>query len=108
LPEMLRQAGVHVDVVEAYRTRAPTAEAIAEGRARLHPLPDAVTFTSGSTVENFVALFPDLRLEGTVVASIGPITTQPCTRLGVRVDVEASPYTIPALIDALERRFSGR
>jgi uroporphyrinogen-III synthase len=42
-------------------------------------------------------------LSNAVVASIGPITSATCARLGVRVDVEASPYTIPALVDALER-----
>jgi uroporphyrinogen III methyltransferase/synthase len=43
-----------------------------------------------------------------VVASIGPITSETCRKLGIEPTFEASPYTIPALIDALERFFSGR
>jgi uroporphyrinogen III methyltransferase/synthase len=109
LPEMLRDAGIHVDVIEAYRTRKPSPEQLALGRERLRAEPpDAITFTSSSTVENFVELFPDAIQESAVVASIGPITSETCRRLRVRVDVEASPYTLPALIDALEKTFSGR
>jgi uroporphyrinogen III methyltransferase / synthase len=99
-PETLRAAGVSVDVVEAYRTRA------AEERAP-HGF-DAVTFTSSSTVERFVELYADVALERVVVASIGPITSETCRRLGIHVNVEAHPYTIPALIEALERAFTSR
>jgi uroporphyrinogen III methyltransferase/synthase len=55
-------------------------------------------------------LFPDAheRLRDVVVASIGPITSDTCRKLGLRVDVEANPYTLPALIEALERAFSAR
>lgn len=40
-----------------------------------------------------------------VVASIGPVTTQTAQELGLRVDVSASPHTLPGLVDALERTF---
>jgi uroporphyrinogen III methyltransferase/synthase len=108
LPDMLREAGVSVDVVEAYRTRKPPREEVelARGRLAAEP-PDAITFTSSSTVENFVELFSEVPT-GAIVASIGPITTETCRRLRVRVDVEANPYTLPALIRALEQSFSAR
>ncbi|MGZ5969339.1 MAG: uroporphyrinogen-III synthase [Polyangiales bacterium] len=109
LPEMLREAGVAIDVVEAYRTRRPSDDAIGtQKQAFLDDPPHAITFTSSSTVENFVELFPVEALANVVVASIGPITSETCKRLGVRVDVEAKPYTLPALVDALEGQFSDR
>lgn len=104
LPTILREAGVVVDIVEAYRTRAPTT------RRTSIPACDAVTFTSSSTVERFFEIVPDARevLKDARIASIGPITSETCRSFGLRVDVEAKPYTIPALVDALERSFSVR
>ncbi len=58
IPRELRKMGAHVDVVEAYETVVP-----ASSRRRLCALmnspkrrPHVVTFTSSSTVRNFVAL----------------------------------------------------
>jgi uroporphyrinogen III methyltransferase/synthase len=108
LPEMLRGAGIVVDVVEAYRTRRPEIEELDLARARLRDAPpDAILFTSSSTVENFVELFSTVNASA-IVASIGPITSDTCRRLGLRVDVEASPYTLPSLVEALEKTLSGR
>jgi uroporphyrinogen III methyltransferase/synthase len=111
LPDALRARGIHVDVVEAYRTRSPDETALARMRKRLSTnRPDAITFTASSTVERFVEIFPDARdiIAGVVVASIGPITSETCRRLGIEPSLEASPYTIPSLIDSLERFFSAR
>lgn len=46
------------------------------------------------------------RLRGVVVASIGPITTEAATKLGIPVHVTANPYTMDALLDALERHLA--
>jgi uroporphyrinogen-III synthase len=58
IPKELRKAGAHVDVVEAYETVVPKSS-----RARLlaalnnpRQRPHVITFTSSSTVRNFVAL----------------------------------------------------
>src|SRR5580658_6307620 len=58
IPRELRKAGAHVDVVEAYETVVPKSS-----RPRLRSLlgnprraPHVITFTSSSTVRNFVAL----------------------------------------------------
>jgi uroporphyrinogen-III synthase len=40
-----------------------------------------------------------------VVASIGPVTTATARRLGIDVAVTADEFTVPGLIDALERYF---
>jgi uroporphyrinogen-III synthase len=71
--------------------------------------PDVITFTSSSTVKNFVTLLgPATRrkarpilLKGVTLASIGPVTTATLRELRLGVDVEAKQYTIPGLIAAI-------
>ena len=61
---------------------------------------DAVTFTSSSTVEHFVAAFGTDAVPG-LVASIGPVTSATARSLGLTVDVEASEHTTAGLVAAL-------
>jgi uroporphyrinogen III methyltransferase / synthase len=97
LPEGLRRRGWHVDVVEAYRTeQAPLAEEQAAAVAGA----DVVTFTSSSTVSNFLAAMGG-RPVPPVVAAIGPITAATAREHGLAVDVEAEVHTIDGLVDAL-------
>ena len=108
-PDALVAAGVQVDVVEAYRTRPPTAEVVAAALETLRRAPpDAIAFTASSTVDNFCSLFPEPQalLANVVVASIGPITSETCRKRGLTVGVESNPYTIPALVSALEAHFA--
>lgn len=105
LPEELTKMGATVDEVIAYET-----ELTCEGKDALIDLLkdnaiDAVTFTSSSTVSNFMSLLesedaPTL-LKGVTMASIGPITSDTARSLGIKPDIEADPYTIPGLVDAL-------
>jgi uroporphyrinogen III methyltransferase/synthase len=112
LPEALRAAGWTVDVVAAYQTRPPeraTVEAlVAELEAgRI----DVVTFTSSSTVDNLCELLgPDAvrLLARPCIASIGPITTDTARARGLRVDVTASQYTLPGLVQDLVLFYSAR
>jgi uroporphyrinogen-III synthase len=97
LPDGLAASGWEVDVVDTYRTVPATPdeaqlEALAEA--------DAITFTSGSTVEHLVAAF-GLERVPPVVACIGPVTAATARRLGLTVDVEAAAHTIDGLVDAL-------
>ena len=67
IPEQLRKCGADIHVVEAYRTVIP-ADSIVQVRELFgegKPLPDAVTFTSSSTVNNFFALARGSRDEAT-------------------------------------------
>lgn len=111
LPEELRKAGAVVDVVPVYQTvsaggSAGAREQVLSGRV------DVVTFTSPSTVENFCALFSAeerARFSGLfTVAVIGPITRVRAEALGLRPEIEADPYTIPALAKAIVRHFGPR
>ena len=65
-----------------------------------------ITFTSSSTVENFLALglaWPE-RMQ---VASIGPVTSKTARELGLSVDVEARQHDIRGLVDKI-RNFYAR
>lgn len=109
LPGELRRRGARVDVVEAYRTVLPRLS-----RKRLRQVfgrgkPDAITFTSSSTVKNFFRLLgrraARRALAGVAVATIGPITSRTARRLGLRVAAEARRYTVAGLVGALEDYF---
>ncbi len=98
LPETLRERGWDVDVVAAYRTvrgRPTDAELASLARA------DVVTFTSSSTVVNFLAATD---VVPPVVACIGPITAATAREHGLDVAVEAEVHTIDGLVDALVSR----
>ncbi|WP_394831832.1 uroporphyrinogen-III synthase [Pendulispora rubella] len=111
LPEALRAAGWQVDVVPLYETRSPAPENVANLARKLEDgAIDAVTFTSKSTVDNLCTALGDEAsrlLAKLKVAAIGPITREAAEARGVRVDVMASPYTIEALVCALEASFAG-
>jgi uroporphyrinogen-III synthase len=106
IPNELRKAGARVDVVEAYETVVPESsrrrlrEALANPRRRPH----VVTFTSSSTVRNFVDLLGPrgaADLAGIRMASIGPVTSSTLRDLGLRVDIAAKEFTVPGLIEAI-------
>ena len=102
LPKRLSTLGAIVDEAIAYRTVPETDDLTgAIGRFRNEGA-DLITFTSSSTVENFLALKlpwpPNLK-----TASIGPITSETMRRLGLTVDVEASRYDMEGLVKAILR-----
>jgi uroporphyrinogen-III synthase len=119
IPRELRKAGALVDVVEAYETVVPQS-------SRRHLLavlndpkrrPHVVTFTSSSTVKNFVALLgsrPAQAVRGREhprhmvpseirMASIGPVTSTTLRELGLKADIAAKKFTIPGLVAAIVR-----
>ena len=107
LPKQLEALGAIVDVALAYRTVAETDDRT-EARSRLATEgADMITFTSSSTVENFLALglpWP----HGMAVASIGPITSRTARDCGLTIAVEAKRHDIPGLVEAIRTYFVGR
>ena len=102
VPAELTRRGAHVNVVEAYRTVMPE-DAPARAAEISARKPDWITFTSSSTVQNFVAAAGKSALDGVKVASIGPITSNTTRALGIDVTVEAATFTIDGLVDAILR-----
>jgi uroporphyrinogen-III synthase len=117
IPRELRKLGAAVKVVEAYETVIPKSSRTKLRAALKDPKrrPDIITFTSSSTAKNFVALLgkkqevwrgrPRPRKAGgssdVRLASIGPVTSSTLRDLGLPVDIEATEYTIPGLIQAI-------
>ena len=113
LPEQLRAQGATVDVVPVYRTIRPavaTDRLVAQLRAGEI---NVISFTSSSTVRNFVELFATreelLRLVGsTTVACIGPVTAATAREAGLTVHIMAAQNTIPALAEAIVQHVESR
>ncbi len=105
LPDALRERGARVDVVALYETVAeePEAEAVEAAQGA-----DYVTFTSSSTVRNFVAAVGDRFPRGARVVSIGPVTSEAAREAGLEVDVEAARHDPSGLVDALLADAAGR
>jgi len=97
LPQGLRDLGWEVDIVVAYRT-VPSAISAAD-RAAVESA-DVVTFTSGSTVDQWMAAFGTDLLPPTV-ACIGPVTADVARRHGMRISVIATTHNVDGLVDAL-------
>ena len=114
----LREAGAEVIEVIAYRTvlqEGPRPHEPDVYGMLLNGQIDVVTFTSASAVRNFLKVYGsdqavDL-LNTIVVATIGPVTAETATQLGIRVEIQPTSYTVPALVDAIasyyiEKRFA--
>ncbi len=105
LPKRLGGMGAIVDEAFAYQTVPETRDVTGAHRRFSTEGADLITFTSSSTVENFL----DLKLPwpaGMKVASIGPITSATLRERGLSVDVEAKRHDVVGLIEAI-RKFYG-
>ncbi len=110
LPDALRKAGARVVEVTAYRTvRGDELSEELIARIERDEI-DLVTFTSSSTVRNFVDGLPEDRrteLLGHVrAASIGPATTKTLEEMKIPPVLEAKASTIPGLTAAIEEYLS--
>lgn len=104
LSKELAAQGAIVDEAFAYRTVPETRDASGARRQLAEKGADLITFTSSSTVENFLALglsWP----KGMRIASIGPITSKTVRDHGLTVDVEARRHDIAGLVQAIREFF---
>lgn len=111
LADLLRAKGATVEEVTAYRTVTPPFETEVVTQALRNPKPDAITFTSSSTVRGFVQALagqePVAALAGIRIACIGPITAETARGFGLTPDVVADVYTMEGLTDALQAALGG-
>lgn len=108
LPEVLKDRGLEVTDAVMYET-VPAGEADEEllkllAQGGIH----AVTFTSSSTVTNFLAALKNMgvtdsarALGGSAICCIGPLTAKTAREAGLDVTVMAEQSTIPSLVDGL-------
>jgi uroporphyrinogen-III synthase len=101
IPQQLRRAGAYVNVVEAYETAVPKDSARRLKAALNGDRPDVITFTSSSTVRNFMALVGNSKLNGIHFASIGPVTSAALRELGHKPTIIAREYTMAGLVKAI-------
>ena len=104
LPKSLSALGAIVDEGFAYRTVMETNDVTGARERFTREGADLITFTSSSTVENFMALGLPLP-KGMKVASIGPITSKTARQAGLKVDVEARRHDIEGLVSAIQKFF---
>ncbi|MXV77472.1 uroporphyrinogen-III C-methyltransferase [Candidatus Poribacteria bacterium] len=106
LPQRLRERGAHVHDVAIYDTLKVESECgdvilkdLLEGKI------DIVTFTSSSTVRNFLEMFPEQNpkelLSKVHVAVIGPTTEATARKHGVKVNIISKDATIESLTQAV-------
>ncbi|MBC8209147.1 MAG: uroporphyrinogen-III C-methyltransferase [Desulfobulbaceae bacterium] len=113
LPETLRGAGAQAMVAPVYQNvpvqgdREKLRRILEEGEI------DMITFTSSSTVTNFLALLDandqeemNMFLQGVKIAAIGPITGKTVTDNGLKIDVQPDEYTIEAMNQAIVEFYS--
>ncbi len=117
LVTQLQEVGAIVDEVVAYHTIS-VARDDERGREVLRLLQqqqlNIITFTSSSTVRNFVSWLQNCEQAGLIssislvmqqgqlaIASIGPITSQTARELGLPVHIEAKEFTIDGLVEAI-------
>ncbi|AOY75454.1 uroporphyrinogen-III C-methyltransferase [Clostridium formicaceticum] len=99
----LKEMGAIVEEVDIYRTVIPTCRREDLIEILKNPL-DYITFTSSSTVKNFLEILGEENkslIEGRKIASIGPITGKTLENLGLSVDIQAKHYTIEGLVSSI-------
>ena len=107
IPRELQKIGATVDVVEAYETVVPASSKNKLQRVMRDPKrrPQIVTFTSSSTVRNFVELLGGQKylanLDGIRLVSIGPVTSATLREFGLPIHMQAGEYTIAGLTRAI-------
>ena len=105
LPEELQKLGADVADVVAYKTVVASNSNGKILESLKNGIVDIVTFTSSSTVKNFVKIVGKDNLalfkEKVQFASIGPITTRTAEEMDIEVSIKADEYTIPGLVNAI-------
>ncbi|WP_054949002.1 bifunctional uroporphyrinogen-III C-methyltransferase/uroporphyrinogen-III synthase [Numidum massiliense] len=108
LPDGLRALGCDVTDVDAYRTVTDASRAGDVARLLARRSLSIATFTSSSTVRNFVQALEATGttwrqwMKGVQVACIGPIAAGTARELGLEVDIVATDYTTEGLLTAIQ------
>jgi len=110
LPDKLREMGADVTVATAYENVKPATDVERVKKLFEEKKIAAVTFTSSSTVHNFVEMLGQKEyialVNGAIVACIGPVTAKTAAEYGMKIDVMPKKYTIPDFVDALAEYFT--
>ena len=109
LPEALKKMGARVDVVTAYQNVKPVENVEKIRKLLSEQKISVITFTSSSTVKNFMELFESAELKtylkNTKIAGIGPITSKTLQEYGYPADIQPDEHTISGLTEAIVHYF---
>ena len=111
LPESLRGMGASVDVVPVYETKKPgKAKTAALKKDIIEERIDVITFTSSSTVRNFLETVGEIKVKGgrPVLACIGPVTAKTLADSGYKAAIMPAEYTAAGLAEAVAAYFKNR
>jgi uroporphyrinogen III methyltransferase/synthase len=110
LPSLLANRGAEVEILPVYRAMCPPEAPVALLRLFNNEGVDVITFTSSSTVYNFVRAFPEDRLPAVLgdaeIACMGPVTADVARKLGLTVAIVAREYTTHGLVQAISESAS--
>jgi uroporphyrinogen III methyltransferase/synthase len=105
LPSLLANRGAEVEILPVYQAMCPPEAGEALLRLFNNEGVDVITFTSSSTVYNFVRAFPEDRLPAVLgdaeIACMGPVTADTARKLGLTVAIVAREYTTHGLVQAI-------
>ena len=101
----LTSLGCKVRQVAAYRTIIPknTHENV---RKLMEKRLDVITFTSSSTVRNFLSIWNGIIPSDVVIACIGPATAATAVEMGISPDIVAEPHNVDGLVDSITGYYS--
>ncbi len=112
IPDRLRELGAEVTVATAYENVRPAGDMERVKKLFAEKKIAAVTFTSSSTVNNFVEMLGQKEykklLNGVAVACIGPVTAKTAEGYGMKVEIMPKDYTIPALVEEMVGYFQNK
>jgi len=109
LPSTLRKMGASIDVVPAYQTILPEQPEPSFLKRLNEGTIDVITFTSSSTVTNFLDRLNKEhheKLNNITIACIGPITQKTAEDRGLKVTIVPNQYTVAGLFSAIKTYFA--
>ena len=109
LPDALKEAGAHVNIVSCYETVKAELNGEAIGRLTAE-VPDLIVFTSSSTVNNMIEILGYTvgknMLRKATVAAIGPITADTVASYDKYAEIVPKEATIASLIQSIKKYYS--
>ncbi|PID72517.1 MAG: uroporphyrinogen-III C-methyltransferase [Desulfobulbus propionicus] len=115
LPETLQDAGAEVNVVPVYQNTPPQGRKEELRQELLEGEVDLLTFTSSSTVTNFLTMVDaksdeelQKMLENVTIAAIGPITAETVIQNGLQVHIQPDKYTIKDMVQAIVAHYQSK
>ncbi|MBI5747810.1 MAG: uroporphyrinogen-III synthase, partial [Nitrospinae bacterium] len=107
LPQELKKMGAEIDVVDTYKTVKPVEKANEIKNMLKNGEIDVITFTSSSTVQNFMSYFNTDKkmLKDIIIASIGPITAKTVEEFGLKNAIVSDEHTIERFTEKIIEYF---